>query len=423
MKWFRTPKSQVKNACGIMNSQKSSVKQDRMLPATVAAVLRIRDCGDNKCPEEILRRIESLKIGKVVYNFKGQVASPVSQTPTNSFAGTSNSSASGWRKPQAQAHQQSSGQGYRQSSSWERPLAIRRVPSNLSSPRPEQEDNRRFHKQSASSPTPATQNSQGSQGSQCSPQSPSNHGQAPHAFPPGGRYVSSIVSDKKVEDRIIGHIRSKLNKFSTNNYDSVKSFLEQIMDSGETDFLTEFMDMLFTKAAAEDMFCELYSRLLSELTQKFPHLVSEISKIYSNFIAIFQEARDVPDQSSADYKKFLDAQQRKKFRNGYSHFLAEIYNRNLLPQDAIEVTIKIILESLSVTEKDANNTLLVEEYLTSLHKIISTIHIVKSPPYPPYIDNMVDALKKIIAKPKDETTGYTVKSRFKIMDILDLLPN
>jgi hypothetical protein len=226
-----------------------------------------------------------------------------------------------------------------------------------------------------------------------------------------------------VEDRIIGHIRSKLNKFSTNNYDSVKSFLEQIMDSGETDFLTEFMDMLFTKAAAEEMFCELYSRLLSELTQKFPHLVSEISKIYSNFIAIFQEARDVPDQGSADYKKFLDAQQRKKFRNGYSHFLAEIYNRNLLPQDAIEVTIKIILESLAMIEKDATNTLLVEEYLTSLHKIISTIHIVKSPPYPPYIDNMVDALKKIVAKPKDETTGYTVKSRFKIMDILDLLPN
>ena len=400
-----------------------------MLPATVAAVLRIRDCGDNKCPEEILRRIESLKIGKVVYNFKGSTS--VSQAPTNSFASSSNQAGGGWRKPQGQgqgqgqgqAHQQQQQPGYRQSSSWERPLAIRRVPSNLSQP----EDNRRFHKQPAGSPV-----SQGSQSSQIPSQGQSTQsgqsgqsGQSSqsHAFPPGGRYVSSIVSDKKVEDRIIGHIRSKLNKFSSNNYDSVKSFLEQIMDSGETDFLTEFMDMLFTKAAAEEMFCELYSRLLSELTQKFPHLVSEISKIYSNFIAIFQEARDVPDQGSADYKKFLDAQQRKKFRNGYSHFLAEIYNRNLLPQDAIEVTIKIILESLASIEKDATNTLLVEEYLTSLHKIISTIHIVKSPPYPPYIDNMVDALKKIVAKPKEETTGYTIKSRFKIMDILDLLPN
>lgn len=395
-----------------------------MLPATVAAVLRIRDCGDNKCPEEILRRIESLKIGKVVYNFKGSTS--VSQAPTNSFASSSNQAGGGWRKPQGQgqgqgqAHQQQQQPGYRQSSSWERPLAIRRVPSNLSQP----EDNRRFHKQPAASPV-----SQGSQvpsqgqSTQSGQSGQSGQSSQSHAFPPGGRYVSSIVSDKKVEDRIIGHIRSKLNKFSSNNYDSVKSFLEQIMDSGETDFLTEFMDMLFTKAAAEEMFCELYSRLLSELTQKFPHLVSEISKIYSNFIAIFQEARDVPDQGSADYKKFLDAQQRKKFRNGYSHFLAEIYNRNLLPQDAIEVTIKIILESLASIEKDATNTLLVEEYLTSLHKIISTIHIVKSPPYPPYIDNMVDALKKIVAKPKEETTGYTIKSRFKIMDILDLLPN
>ena len=398
-----------------------------MLPATVAAVLRIRDCEGNKCPEEILHRIESLKIGKVVHNFKGAG----SQAPTNSYVSGSSSSSSssssnsnspsqsqaggGWRKPQQQQQQQGSG-GYRQSSSWDRPLAIRRVPSNLSSPRAEPEDSRRFNKQQQQQQQPPAVNQQ-------SPSSSSSSSSQPHAFPPGGRYVSSIVSDKKVEDRIIGHIRSKLNKFSSNNYDSVKSFLEQIMDSGETDFLTEFMDMLFTKAAAEEMFCELYSRLLSELTQKFPHLVSEISKIYSNFIAIFQEARDVPDQGSADYKKFLEAQQRKKFRNGYSHFLAEIYNRNLLPQDAIEVTIKIILESLAVTEKDATNTLLVEEYLTSLHKIISTIHIVKSSPYPPYIDNMVDALKKIVAKPKEETTGYTIKSRFKIMDILDLLPN
>jgi hypothetical protein len=380
-----------------MSSQKSQYKQDRMLPAQVAAVLRIRDNTDNQCPEEIVRRIESLKIGKVVYNFKGP-ANTVSVPHTNNHS----QSSSGWRGSRPTNNV---GNGFRQSSSsWDRPLTIRRVASDLQhpqSPREEESPHRRFRHSNSHSPAEATV-------------SPS--------FPSGGRYVSSIVCDKNVDDRIIGHIRSKLNKFSGNNYDSVKSFLEQIMNSGETEFISEFMDLLFAKAGAEEIYCELYARLLSELTDKFPHLVTEISTIYSNYISIFQEARDIPDQDTADYKKFLEAQQRKKFRYGYSHFLAEIYNKNLLPNDAIEITIKAILESLGRLEKDVSNTLLVEEYLASLHKIILTLNIVKSAPYPPYIDNMVDALKKILNKHKENTLGFTVKSRFKIMDIVEALP-
>ena len=399
----------LKNGCVKMSNQKSIYKQDRMLPEAVAAVLRIRDNIDIQCPEEIMRRIENLRIGKVVYNFKGASTTTTATTHSNLNSNTNNTS--GWRSSRSTNNH---GGGFRQSgSSWDRPLSIRRVGSDLSqhphqsspSPREEESPHRsRFRHSNHHSPSDSTQ-------------SP-----PPSPFPPGGRYVSSIVSEKNVEDRIIGHIRSKLNKFSGNNYDSIKSFLEQIMNSGETEFISEFMDLLFAKAGAEEIYCELYARLLSELTEKFPHLVTEISTIYSNYISIFQEARDIPDQDTADYKKFLEAQQRKKFRYGYSHFLAEIFNKNLLPKDAIEITIKAILESLGKLENDSTNTLLVEEYLASLHKIILTINIAKSSPYPPYIDNMIDALKKIINKPKETTPGYTVKSRFKIMDIVEALP-
>lgn len=412
-----------------MNSQKSSSKQDRMLPVLAAAVLRIRDNGDNVCPEDILRRIESLKIGKVVHHFKAGAAPPSNtggmhhsssnsslggSSPGGAWRGSrgfggntiSNHSSNNHSNNHTGGNNERSTGGFRQSS-WDRPLAIRRVPSDLhtpSTPREEESPYRRFKTPQSNTSSPSEQTG-----------SPS--------FPPGGRYVSSIVSEKNVEDRIIGHIRSKLNKFSHKNYDSVKSFLEQIMNSGELEFISEFMDLLFTKAGSEENYCELYSRLLSELTDKFPHLVTEISTIYSNYISIFQEARDVPDQGTEDYKKFLDAQIKKKFRYGYSHFLAEIYNKGLLPVDAIEVTIKAILDSLSKIEKDATNTLLVEEYLSSLFKIVSTVNITKTAPYPPYIDNMIDALKKIIEKPKDVTTGYTIKARFKIMDIVESLPN
>ena len=58
------------------------------------------------------------------------------------------------------------------------------------------------------------------------------------------------------------------------------------MTSGETAFLSEFMELLFTKAASEEMYCGLYAKLLSELSEKFPFLKTEISNIYTNFIVI-----------------------------------------------------------------------------------------------------------------------------------------
>lgn len=371
-----------------------------MLPPQVAAVLSVRDNRGLECPQDILNRIDSLKIGKIVHNFK---TAPVNSAPspnTNSWRAKRGND-TGFRHSSSSNNIQGHGGN---SPAWERgsSMNIRRVPSEVSTSPKDEDGNFRGFRGSRQSPGNTT------------PVSP---------FPPGGRYVSSIVSEKNVDDRIIGHIRSKLNKFSNNNYEGVKSFLEQIMTSGETAFLSEFMELLFTKAASEEMYCGLYAKLLSELSEKFPFLKTEISNIYTNYIGIFKEAKDIPDQGTADYKKFLDAQEKKKYRQGYSHFLAEIYNKNLLPNNSMEDTIVIILTSLSALEVDSSNTLLVEEYLVSLFKIIKTIDIAKTAPLPPFLVNAQYALKTVLDKSKSETPGYTVKSRFKLMDIIEALPN
>ena len=386
------------------------------------------------CPEEILSRLDSLKIGKIVYNYKtGPTSTPAQDRSSGgmsawrntkpSYGGHGNSHSSHGHSHNSHAgggggssptrHTGSWSGGWNNSSSGNgnsSQMAIRRVPSDTNSfSSPGEEGTPSFRRFRGSAPTPG--------GSTSTPE------HTPTPYPAGGRYVSSIVSDKKVEDRIIGHIRSKLNKFSHNNYDAVKSFLEQIMNSGETEFISEFMDLLFTKAASEEAYCELYSRLLLELTDKFVYLRTEIKTIYENFIGIFMEARDVADQGSSDYKKFLEAQEKKKFRKGYSHFLAEIYNKGLLPSDAIETTIAVIVSSLDKLEQDATNTLLVEEYVVSLTKIVLTINDAKTAPIPPYLVNLIDRLNQILKKPKTETPGYTSKARFSLMDIVEALPN
>jgi len=107
------------------------------------------------------------------------------------------------------------------------------------------------------------------QATQQQQQQPSN---THHASNGGGhqRYVSRFKnSTTPVEERILNQvILNKLNKFSEVNYEEIKQFLKQILDSDDTVFLKEFMQLVFRKAASEPVFCPLYAQLICELSSQ-----------------------------------------------------------------------------------------------------------------------------------------------------------
>lgn len=84
-------------------------------------------------------------------------------------------------------------------------------------------------------------------------------------------------------------IQGKLNKFSIANYDEVREFLMEILGSGEKDFLSDFMKLIFQKAATEPTFCPLYAKLLFELSSRFDFLRTEMDNLYRQFLPIFEE--------------------------------------------------------------------------------------------------------------------------------------
>jgi ATP-dependent exoDNAse (exonuclease V) beta subunit len=73
---------------------------------------------------------------------------------------------------------------------------------------------------------------------------------------------------------------NKLNKFSLTNYSEVKEFLEQILDNNETEFLHNFIQLVFKKASNEPTFCPLYAKLVSELSAKYGFFKKELYDIY-----------------------------------------------------------------------------------------------------------------------------------------------
>ncbi len=193
-----------------------------------------------------------------------------------------------------------------------------------------------------------------------------------HAHAPASRYVSMFKSSTEpVEATIVNTIiLNKLNKFSPTNYDEVKEFLMEILGSGETDFLTEFMQLVFRKAAAEETFCPLYAKLLKELSTGYPFLLDEMHALYQRYTTIFQE---VEEGECANMEEFIQKNKEKKYRQGYSQFLAELLKHSIVEHSAFVATIKLIIQQIDALSKQEDKSNVLEEYSNCLLHIFRAI--------------------------------------------------
>ena len=232
------------------------------------------------------------------------------------------------------------------------------------------------------------------------------------------KFKKDASTANELEDRLLGHIRAKINKFSAQNYKKILNFLRQNMDSEEKVFLEQFMALIFSKAAEEDTFVALYAQLLADLTPEFPFLKGEMQKLFTSYLDVFTDAKGQEDQTSAEYGKFLDASKRKTHRRGYSLFIAQIASKGLITEKELLDTTLAVARSLITNSLDSEQKLLVEELADCLTNIMGVAH--KSLNAFEEIKTVMAELKGLTAKEPASLPGLSFKSRFALMDCLGL---
>lgn len=222
------------------------------------------------------------------------------------------------------------------------------------------------------------------------------------------RYVSKFHNGSKVgDDKILNTvILNKLNIFSVKTYDDVKQFLFQILGSDQTEFIQEFTWMVFRKAAAEDKFCGLFAKLLSEIKQEYPVIMEEMRKLHTTYLDIWK----VSDTAST-----VD----RRCRLGYSQFLAELTALGVIESDTMKLTLETLKDSIASCLSDAVYLETIEEYMDCLKQLCGS-RIPKNVKYM-IRELLVKELEKWIDTPKELVPGLSVKSRFACMDLRDLL--
>ena len=260
----------------------------------------------------------------------------------------------------------------------------------------------------ASSPsTPTIPSSGGPSGSS----GPGGWGRRPEPV----RFGNRAREDATTEERMIDRIRDKMNKFSPITYDVTKSWLSRLLNNGETDFLTDFVTLVFEKAASEPTFCALFAKLITELRALFPHLQVEQRRIFDEFMKVFEETRDIPDVGSAAYKQFVTFRERRKYRRGYSAFLGSTAQLGGLEVADITRTCTVILDGLLAAKKEEGQQVLCEEYADCLSTLIKASKDMLKGAAAPLVERVRGAMDRT------DAPSLSNKARFGLMDIIDLL--
>jgi len=191
---------------------------------------------------------------------------------------------------------------------------------------------------------------------------------------PHQKYVSKFKkTSEKVEDTILNTILlGKLNKFSHSNYNEIKEFITTIIDSGQTDMMKCFMKIVFEKAASEEIFCPLYAKLLSELSTLYPVLLTEMANLYTQYMEIFEE---VAEEQTETYNEMCKRNVEKKYRRGYSQFLAELIKNNVMDTDTFLKILSKIIGQVEANTAIPESTKLIEEFADCLMRIMKAIRV------------------------------------------------
>lgn len=221
-----------------------------------------------------------------------------------------------------------------------------------------------------------------------------------------------------VADRVLARVKGKINRIGNSTYDATKVFMQQILSSDDTDFLDELMKYIFMKASSESAYCALYAKLLHELGDEFPHFRVIINTIFRDYISAFKEvAMEEPDAADASYKAFVESQERKRARRGYSQFVAELVKLGEVDKTDFANLLHQIVDVIEAEYTVADKTLVCEEYIDCFAKMCNSASaILREADYAPAL---VARLGAISGKSKTDSPGISNKARFALMDLVD----
>ena len=231
---------------------------------------------------------------------------------------------------------------------------------------------------------------------------------------------TKLVADNlTVFEKNRNEINSLLNKLSPKNFNNIiDKIVKYYNDNSTKDLLIEStINNIFLKAVMQPVYCPWYVKFLKILDEKYEKidLINAKCIEFKNIIQPKIEAvsKDMSMSEQEKYDLFCKAIKEKKYKEGYSQFIGELFNNNMINNLTLDKNISYFVENLETSSEEDASSSYVEDLLICICKLFDTVCDNKnSSVIITYFDRVL-LIKNNSKLPK--------RLKFKLMDLHDLM--
>jgi hypothetical protein len=218
-------------------------------------------------------------------------------------------------------------------------------------------------------------------------------------------------------------INGTLNKLNKDNFNLIKTEIITITKSSENiEIILEYViKCLFQKAINQESYCYLYIQLYQEIINNLRNYTDLITNILINRCNDYMDTISSNNSSDLEdvenYDLICKIIEKKKYIYGYSIFIVELFNKNIIKFSLLKIFIDKLF--INILEKRGNT-----EYELFIELNIECIFIILTKINNKIIDgdNKQEIIKyfECLQEYKNKTI-INSKIKFKIMDIMEFL--
>jgi hypothetical protein len=218
-------------------------------------------------------------------------------------------------------------------------------------------------------------------------------------------------------DKYKYEINSLLNKMSPKNFDIISEKILEYYDKELTkddvnELILNFIDSIFTKAVMQPIYCPYYVKFLNTLDNKYNILElinDKCNKYHEIFDKKIEQKENMTEQEL--YDKFCNDNLEKVFKAGYSQFIGELYNNNMIQIDIVKNNIDIFVNNL---EKMSLQQDKFENIIICITKLITTTSTKLKIEFK--FKSVYDSIHKLYKSYNDNK-----RLKFKLLDLCDYI--
>lgn len=183
-------------------------------------------------------------------------------------------------------------------------------------------------------------------------------------------------------DKYNYEINSLLNKLSSKNFDEIsKRILEYYTKTTDQESLDKlinhFIDSIFSKAVIQPIYCPFYVKFIKIFNEKF-NIDSMIKLKCDDFKKVIDKTtKNIKENQTAqeEYDEFCENNVKKMTKQGFSQFIGELFNNQLINETLIIQSIDFFINNLEKIISNCDEEEQIENIIICLDKIIKTTSV------------------------------------------------